>query len=226
MRIGAPLAMLELPGQAFLDKASLIGACVRLPLQFDVARLAAEVEPLPPTVWCTTGGRVGVHQEAQAIFLRGHAPAEGDLPIEDRPALATLPYISDIVQRQILAPPMRCLLARLPAGGRIPTHIDRAPYFAQTVRLHIPIISHERAYMFCAGQRYVMRPGEVWALNNNAPHAVWNADQFRERIHLICDFLPTAQLYGLLAAGERNLGNLNPEGEPQSLQPGLLQPIH
>jgi Aspartyl/Asparaginyl beta-hydroxylase len=218
--------VLELPGQAFLDKATLIGACIRLPLLFDVARLTAEVESLPPTVWGTTGGRVGVHRATEALFLRGHAPAEGDLAIEDRPALATLPYISDIVQRQIPAPPMRCLLARLPAGGRIPTHIDRAPYFAQTVRLHIPITSHERAYMICAGQRYVMRPGEAWALNNSAPHAVWNADQFRERIHLICDFLPTAQLFGLLAAGERNLGKLNPECEPQPVQSGLFQSIH
>jgi hypothetical protein len=209
--------VLELPGQALLDKAALIGACVRLPLLFEVARLTAEVESLPPVVW-GVGGRVGVHEEAQAVFLRGYAPAQGDLPIENRPALAKLPYIADIVQRQIPAPPMRCLLARLPAGGRIPTHIDRAPYFAQTVRLHIPISSHERAHMFCAGQRYIMRPGEVWALNNNAPHAAWNADESKGRIHLICDFLPTARLYGLLAAGERNLGELKPVCEAQSVQ--------
>jgi hypothetical protein len=200
----------ELPGQPLLDKSALIGGCVRLALQFDVARLAAEIDCLPPTAWGTTGVRVGVHRAAEALFLRGYAPAEGDLPIEDRPALAALPYITDIIQRQIPAPPMRCLLSQLPGGARIPTHIDLAPYFAQTVRLHIPVTSHERAYIFCASKRYVMRPGELWALNNNAPHAVWNADEIRERIHLICDFLPTADLNSLLAAGEHNLGELHP----------------
>lgn len=203
--------MLELRGQPFLDKSALIGGCVRLALQFDVARLAAEIEELPPTAWGTTGGRVGVHRAAEALFLRGHAPAEGDLPIEDRPALATLPYITEIIQRQIPAPPMRCLLARLRGGARVPTHIDRAPYFAQTIRLHIAVTSHELAFMYCAGQRYIMRPGELWGLNNCAPHAVWNTDPTRERTHLICDFLPSAELCHLLATGEHDLGESVPE---------------
>ena len=138
------------------------------------------------------------------------------MPIEDRPALARLPYVAEIVQRQIPAPPMRCLLARLPGGARIATHIDRAPYFAQTVRLHIAVTSHESAFMYCAGQRYVMRAGELWALNNSAPHGVWNADPMRERTHMICDFLPTPKLCQLLAAGERDLGEWDGDSAIQS----------
>jgi hypothetical protein len=205
--------MLELPGQPYLDKAALIGACIRLPMEFDAARLAAEVESLPAEFWGTTGGRVGVHAEAEGVFLRGHAPAEGNLPIEDRPAMVQLPYVSEIIRERIPAPPMRCLLARLKGGARVATHIDRAPYFAQTIRLHIAVTSHERAYMFCAGQCYVMRPGELWALNNTAPHGVWNADPARERTHLICDFLPTAGLGSLLAAGARDLGTPQPRDD-------------
>jgi hypothetical protein len=129
--------MLELPGQPRLNKADLIGGCVRLPVRLDAARLAAEVEALPGSFWGTTGGRVGVHRAAEGVFLRGHAPAEGNLPIEDRPALAHLPYIRQIIQADIPAPPMRCLLARLPGGARVAVHVDRAPYFAQTIRLHV-----------------------------------------------------------------------------------------
>ena len=205
--------MLELRGQPLVDKSALIGACVRLAPQFDAARLCAEIDCLPPNTWGSTGGRVGVHRAAEALFLRGHAPAEGDLPIEDRPALAMLPYVRHIIQEQIPAPPMRCLLARLPGGARVPTHIDRAPYFAQTIRLHIAVTSHELAFMYCAGQRYIMRPGELWALNNTAPHGVWNADPLRERTHLICDFLPTARLCDLLAAGDRDLGERDRDAE-------------
>jgi hypothetical protein len=202
--------MLELPGLPYLDKAGLIGGCIRLPMEFDATRLAAEVESLPAECWGTTGGRVGVHHAAEGIFLRGYAPAEGNLPIEDRPVIERLPYVREIIQEHIPAPPMRCLLARLPAKARVATHIDRAPYFAQTIRLHIAVTSHEYAYMFCAGQCYVMGPGELWALNNTAPHGVWNADERRARTHLICDFLPTTELGSLLAAGNRNLGTLQP----------------
>ena len=217
--------MLELPGQPHLNKADLIGACIRLPLRFDAARLAAEIDSLPATFWGTTGGRVGVHRAAEGVFLRGHAPAEGNLPIEDRPALELLPYVSQIIRTHVPAPPMRCLLARLPGGACVATHIDRAPYFAQTLRLHIAVTTHERAYMLCAGQCYVMQPGELWALNNTVPHGVWNADEARERTHLICDFLPTAALCALLAAGERDLGQVRPDVESRLSGPVRLQSV-
>ena len=216
--------MLDLTGKPRLNKADLIGACIRLPLHFDAEKLAAEIDSLPNTFWGTTGGRVGVHLAAEGVFLRGHAPAEGNRPIEDRPALARLPYVRQIIQDYIPAPPMRCLLARLPGGARVAMHIDRAPYFAQTVRLHIAVTTHERAYMLCDGLCYVMQAGDLWALNNSAPHGVWNADPTRERLHLICDFLPTADLYSLLAAGERNLGELRPDVESRLADSAVMQP--
>ena len=55
-----------------------------------------------------------------------------------------------------------------------------------------------------------MLPGEIWSLNNSDIHAVWNADTALARVHLICDFLPTPALLGLLANAERNLGVANP----------------
>ena len=218
--------MLQLRGQPFLDKAALIGACVRLAVRFDAARLAAEIDSLPMSSWATRGGRVGVHRVAEALFLRGFAPAEGELPIEDRPALAHLPYIADIIHRELPPPPMRCLLARLPGGARIDTHIDRAPYFGQTIRLHLAVTSHERAYMYCAGRRYVMRPGELWALNNSTPHGVWNADPDRARTHLIVDYLPSVKLLRLLSAGERDLGERVPDFDTHKAEESFGPPVH
>lgn len=203
--------MLELRGQPYLDKAALVGGCLRLPLRVVAPRLSAEVADLPASAWATSGGRVGVHRTAAAVFLRGYAPAEGDLPIEDRPPLAQLPYVREIITRVIPAPVLRCLLARLPAGGHIETHVDRAPYFSQTIRLHMAVTTNEHVYMYCAGRSYQMLPGEVWALNNTAPHGVRNADATRERTHLICDFLLSEELRALLAAGERMLGQADQE---------------
>lgn len=188
---------------------ALIGGCTRLDLAVDAARLRREVEALPETYWGQSGGRVGVHNPAQAIFLRGHAPAEGNLPIDEREALHHLPYVRELIGQVIPAEPMRCLVALLPAGAVIAPHIDQADYFSKTIRLHVPITSNENVWMFCAGQCYRMRPGEVWALNNSTVHGVVNADETQGRIHLICDFLASPALDALLASAERGLGEFN-----------------
>lgn len=205
--------MLDLPGQSALDKVALIGTCSRLRLQADAARLQAEVAALPDSAWAGTGGRVGVHRAAQAIFLRGYAPAEGNKPIEDRPPLAQLPYIASIITKLIPASPRRCLLARLPAGARITAHIDLAPYFAKTIRIHVPVVTHDSAWMYCGGLAFRMRAGEVWALNNSSSHGVWNAHATDARTHLICDFLPSPGLLEHLSQAERELGDRNAELE-------------
>lgn len=208
--------MLIVPGYPLLDKERLIGGCVRLAVVTDTAQLQAEVAALPQPYWGTRGGRVGVHRPAQAVFLRGHAPAEGNLPIEDREALALLPAVRALIQR-IPAPPLRCLLALLPGGAEIAAHTDRPPYFGQTIRLHVPIVTHPRVWMYCGGRSYRMAAGEVWALNNSTLHAVWNADEARARTHLICDFLPSAALIDLLLHGERELGVDNREVQTRLL---------
>ena len=165
----------------------------------------------PPRSGARRPGRVGVHRAADAVFLRGHAPAEGDLPIEDRPALDRLPYARTLIERSIGGQPLRCLLARLPAGASIAPHIDRAPYFAKALRLHFPVETHERAWMVCGGPEFLMRPGEAWALNNSTLHAVWNAHPTLARTHMICDFLPSPALLVLLPRADRSLGRTVPE---------------
>lgn len=193
-----------------IDKTTLIGACARLPLRVDAARLSAEVEALPDSMWETRAGRLGPHDAARAIFLRGYAPAEGrHLPIEDRDAFAQVPYAREIITQLLPASAQRCLLARLPAGAIVPPHSDIGPYFLKTIRIHVPVITHSLAWMYCDGRVFHMLPGEVWALNNSAQHAVWNADETLSRTHMICDYLPTPALLDLLARAERDLGEVN-----------------
>jgi hypothetical protein len=210
--------VLDLPDEPLIDKHALVGGCLKLPIAVDSARLAAEVRALPPEAWEVRGGahrypQQGVHRAAETVFLRGYAPAEGDLPIADRPPLALLPYVRMLIGREIGTRPQRCLLARLPPGGTIAPHVDRAPYFSKTLRVHVPVESHDRAWMICSRLAYLLKPGEAWALNNVALHGVWNAHATAERTHLICDFLPDQRLLGLLARGERGLGRPMPEAD-------------
>lgn len=207
--------MLDLTNHPILDKRSLIGGCSRLPLEIDAERLRAEVGEIAPSFWESTGtgGRIGVHMAAEALFVRGYAPAEGEKPVENRAVLAQLPYIRFIIEDLMPAPPLRCLVARLPAGAAIAPHIDRALYFWKTLRIHVPVETHDRVWMLCNGEIYLMKPGEVWALNNNAEHAVWNDHPENARTHLICDYPPTPGLLELLARSERNLGRRMPDVE-------------
>jgi len=202
--------MLDIPGAEILDKKALVGGCVRLPLQVDAVRLHGEFAELPGSIWGSVGGRVGVHSAADSIFLRGHAPAQGEGVIENRPLLDSMPYAREIIEKMIPAPPLRCLLAKLPPGAAIPPHVDRELYFWKSIRIHVPVETHDRMWMYCDGLSYRMRPGEVWALNNTALHAVWNESDTEFRTHLICDFLPSPQLLDLLARGERGLGSEEP----------------
>ncbi|MBS7456657.1 aspartyl/asparaginyl beta-hydroxylase domain-containing protein [Coralloluteibacterium stylophorae] len=188
-----------------LDKDILIGGCNRLPILIDYLRLIAEVQALPTDFWGSRGGRVGVHRAAEAVFLRGYAPAEGDKPIEDRPALEHTPYIRHLIKEVVPARAQRCLLAKLHAGARIPLHMDRGNYFRATIRVHFPVQTDPSVIMYARGHAYTMRPGEVWALNNSNLHAVLN-DWDQPRTHLICDFLPDPALLDLLGRGERDLG--------------------
>lgn len=198
--------MLDLEGHPIIDKHAIVGGCVRLPLRTDHERLQAEVAALPAELWGTTDGRVGVHAAADALFLRGYAPIEGDKPIEDRPVLDRLPYIRSLIEEMIPAPPLRAVIARLPAGAKITPHVDLSPYFQKSLRIHIPVETNEQVWMFSRGQPHQMRAGEVWVLNNCAQHAVWNRHSTLPRTHLICDFLPTAELIALIQQGDRNLG--------------------
>ena len=203
--------MLIVPGQPLLDKDRLIGRCTRLDMRVDIDAVRRELATLPDHFWGSRGGRVGVHRPAQAVFLRGYAPAEGDRPIVDREALDFLPTLRELIHARIQAPPLRCLLAMLPGGAVIAPHIDRPPYFGQTIRIHVPIVTHPQVWMYCGDRSHHMAAGEVWALNNSTLHAVWNADPAQSRIHMICDFLPSPHLLDLLARGERDLGVDRPE---------------
>lgn len=203
--------IIDLETLPVIDKHRLIGACVRLPVSVDAACLAAEVAALPAELWGSRGGRGGVHDRADAIFLRGHAPAERITEIEDRPPLALLPTIRKLISQTIPAQPMRCVLARLPPGTSVPAHADAGLYLERTIRLHAAVTTNPRVVMFVEGFSYHMLPGEVWALNNGGTHGVLNDDTECARTHLICDFLPAPELAAMIAAGEAELGVTDPD---------------
>ena len=189
------------------DKDKLIGFCSRLPIRIDDELFTKEINKIPAKKWKGTGGRVGVHSQVEAIFLRGFAPAEGDKPIENRSILKTLPFTHYLIHRLIPAKPQRCLLARLKPDAQVGAHTDNGEYFKKYIRVHFPVTTNPTAMMLCGDRAYHMKPGEIWTLNNSgAMHSVVNPDKNQSRMHMICDFESTDDLIALLKFSNKNLG--------------------
>src|ERR1700737_2402011 len=52
------IGVLDILGQPSLDKARIVGECVRLPIRYHAERLHREVDDLLADVWGSAGGRV------------------------------------------------------------------------------------------------------------------------------------------------------------------------
>ena len=199
--------MTKLSTNSRLDKTSLIGSCLKLPVIFEIEKLLSEFHSIPSAMWGSRGGRVGVHVNTEAVFLRGYAPAEGNLPIEDRPILDSLPYVRWLIYELFNALPQRCLFAKLRADSEIRPHIDQGEYFENTIRIHVPVVTNSDAVMMADGFSFHMRAGEAWALNNNTIHGVFNRHLSEARTHLICDYLPSDELRKILFSGRLSLNS-------------------
>lgn len=83
--------------------------------------------------------------------------------------------------------PARCLFVRLRAGGVIGAHADER--FDDSHRIHVPLVTNERAVFTVGGERKHMRKGEIWELNNARVHSVENLGD-EGRIHLLFNWTP------------------------------------
>jgi hypothetical protein len=79
-------------------------------------------------------------------------------------------------------------MTRLAPGGRITPHSDGGYSLARCHRIHVPILSNPDCRFRVGDTTLVMKPGEVWEINNRLTHAVEN-DGAAARVHLILDWV-------------------------------------
>ena len=190
-----------------LDKSKLIKSCKRLPYEFDIQPILAEIHSIPKYLWGQQ--RVKIHQDTQAVFLRGY-PAREMRPDEDRPILDSLPHIKNLIYTQFPGKPGKCLVADLKPNGIIHPHYDRfdqndttlddgiREYFLSTLRIHIPLQTHPEVLFNCNGEFFHLAEGQSWLINNHDVHSVINGHPTRSRIHLIVDIHPEPELIDLI----------------------------
>ena len=115
----------------------------------------------------------------------------------------------------------RVHLSKMPAGKALPIHRDgfgiqgeRKPGFSifnDSIRFHMPVETHQDAFIYCGGNFFHMQEGEVWLMNNFHPHSAVNRCETKDRYHVIFDVIPNAATLKLIENGDSSLGKNKPE---------------
>lgn len=174
---------------------------VKLPLLFDAARLAEEVEALPETGWRPhPQGHPG--NSALPLLAAGGDPGNDATkgPMRPTPHLARCPYL-----RQVLAAfgavLGRTRLMRLDGNAEATPHSDTNYYWMQRVRIHVPVVTSPEVRFLCGDRAVHMAAGEAWIFDTWKTHNVLNPNPTR-RIHLVADTVGSAAFWDLVTRGK------------------------
>lgn len=97
-----------------------------------------------------------------------------------------LPLMAQVVRPYGYQNPVfsKVLLARLPAGKIIPTHVDGEGSNLYTHKIHVPIQTNSQALFYIEDVPYHLQEGFSYEVNNIVKHHVENLGD-TDRIHLI-----------------------------------------
>ena len=169
---------------------------LRLPLDFDPARLAADMEAIAGAGWISHFVTQNYEGAWSVLPLRAQAGARHPIQMiysnpaatafEDTPLLAEAPYFRAVLAG--FACPLQAVrLMRLAPGSTIKEHRDHdLRYEDGTVRLHIPVVTNPAVDFRLNGIRCVMAAGTCWYLRLSDPHSVSNRGP-ADRVHLVID---------------------------------------
>lgn len=174
---------------------------VRLPLDFDVERLTAEVLAIPESEWRPhPQGHPG--NSALPLIAVGGDPMNDSTrgPMAPTPNLGRCDYLQQVLAsfRTVVG---RARLMRLDGNSEATLHVDTNYYWAERVRIHVPIVTSESITFQCGERSVHMPAGQSWIFDAWRRHNVLNPTGER-RIHLVADTVGSAQFWDLVERGE------------------------
>lgn len=184
---------------------------VKLQLNFDVEKMKCDVRLLDSIEWVSHFVKQNYLGDWSIIPLRG--PAHATHPIlmshsnpgcnefTDTPYLQNLNYIPKVLNT-FMCPLLSVRLMKLTAGSEIKRHIDYDLSVEMgTVRLHIPIITHNKVTFWVNDKVVPCNAGECWYLRLTDPHYVTNESDI-DRVHLVLDVTVNAWLERMLYSAQ------------------------
>lgn len=173
---------------------------IQLPLVFDADLLASEVAALGETSWRPHP------QKFPGNFMLPLVAVDGDPDNESfagvmRPTLALqrCAYLMQVFASLGITVG-RSRLMRLAGQAEVTRHADQGYYWAERVRVHVPIVTQPSVRFECGDAAVNMAAGECWIFDTWRQHRVLN-DAVESRIHLVIDTVGGAGFWELVAAG-------------------------
>jgi hypothetical protein len=183
------------------------GDRIRLPLNFDAARMMEEIQALNLhdfVEYNVLPLRSPAHMVDPAISPPPPAADYADgswTEWLDTPVLSSSRYISDVVDTFRAHSTVTLVrLLRLAPGGIVNEHTDPTlglEIERSVIRLTIPVLINEGVEFFLNGTLVPMIPGECWYLRLTDPHRIVNAGS-TERINMTIDVVPNEWVTGLV----------------------------
>ncbi len=174
----------------------------KLPLRFDVERMRAEVEAIPESDWRPHPQGHPGNSALPLIALDGDPTNDGVagtmLPTSH---LERCPYLQQVLAsfQTVFG---RSRLMRLEGQSEATLHVDTNYYWADRVRIHVPILTSPVIEFICNEKSLHMAAGEAWIFDAWKLHNVLNPTG-EQRIHLVGDTVGSAVFWDLVARGER-----------------------
>ena len=169
---------------------------IRLPLDFDAARLAQEAVQLQASAWRPHPlGLKG--NSAVALISRGGGDNDDfGGRMTATPHLGPCPYHRQVMASfgEVLA---RSRLMKLDAGCEVQNHVDFNYHWYTRVRIHIPVITNPAVIFYCGDEKVHMAAGECWIFDNWRRHNVVNGSD-QDRIHLVIDLSGSSRFWKMV----------------------------
>jgi hypothetical protein len=195
---------------------------IQLPLLFDADALAREVLAIDESWWRPHPQAFPGNSMLPLVAVDG-APANEDFagPMRPTPHLRACPYLGQVIA-SFGATVGRSRLMRLSGQAEVMRHIDQSYYWADRVRVHVPIVTQPAVRFECGDAAIHMAAGECWIFDTWREHCVIN-DADAARIHLVVDTVGGSAFWDLVARGRAHgvpAGDWKPRLVPP--QPGAV----
>ena len=190
---------------------------IRLPLLFDAGVLAAEIDALGEGVWRDHPQKFPGNSMLPLLAVGGDPANESFAgAMAPTPELLRCPYLVQVMA-SFGATLVRTRLMRLAGQAEVTPHVDQGYYWAERVRVHVPIVTQPTVRFECGAAVINMAAGECWIFDTWRNHNVIN-DASQSRIHLVADTVGGEAFWNLVAAGRGH------EADRTGWQPARIAP--
>ncbi|GAB3341739.1 aspartyl/asparaginyl beta-hydroxylase domain-containing protein [Marilutibacter aestuarii] len=191
---------------------------IQLPLAFDAATLAREIADLGEAPWRPHPQGFEGNSMLPLVAVDGDPANEAFAGrMQPTPALRACPYLCQVLDALAVVVG-RTRLMRLAGNAEVTRHADQGYYWAERLRVHVPVVTQPTVRFECGESAVNMAAGECWVFDTWRQHRVLNDDS-ASRIHLVVDTVGGDGFWDLLARGRSPGHPVPPDWTAQACPP-------